>query len=496
MSESVSDKCSFMTKAWPAWLVAGALIAGGCTKANPAATCSDGTCSDPAFPFCDVDGSVGGEPGTCVAITCQAGANGGCQGSAALVCNANGTSFDPVPCANGCDPNAGCNACMPGAVQCSGMKLQTCGSDAVFADTETCELACTNDPTPHCAYLSPKYIPDACEVLAPGTALAIAGNATIDSSLDNNCTGGVVPQTGGPEICVMHYESISVSVGATVTLVGTRAVALVADRGLSVSGTLEVGATGTTSGPGGGVSASGGFKAPGQFGGKGGDGGAGFLTNGGAGGDFTTDGGAANGGTASGSPAAATVFAGGPHTIGGGGGALALVSCRSTVSVLGTLDSRGGGGLGGRFFVPAGQAARPWWGTGGGAGGYVVLQGANVLVTGQVFANGGGGGAGNNTALAPGNVNGLDGTASDTVCARGGIAPSGAGNGGVGGCGTFSFGAPGDGIHPSDSTNGQPGGGGGSMGFFQSYTPAGVTPTLLPAHASPGFQPNLTVETR
>jgi hypothetical protein len=34
------------------------------------------------------------------------------------------------------------------------------------------------------------------------------------------------------------------------------------------------------------------------------------------------------------------------------------------------------------------------------------------------------------------------------------------------------------------------------MGFFQTYTPAGFTPTLTPTEASPGFEPNLTIDTR
>ena len=487
-----------MTKAVLGCLVAGLMFAGGCTKANPAATCSDGTCTDPAFPFCDVDGSVGGQPGTCVAITCQAGANGGCQGSSALVCNAAGTSFDPVPCANGCDQNTGCKSCTPGATQCTGTKLQTCGSDAVFTDTQSCELACTDAPAPHCAYISPKYVPDACDAPVPGTSLAIAAAATVDSGLDNNCTGGVLAQAGGPEICVIHYDSISVGSGATFTLVGTRAVALVADNDVTVLGAIEVGATGGTSGPGGGTYESGGAVGHGglNLNDGSGDGGAGFLTVGGAGGNASGDGATANGGSASADPSARAQLFGGPKTAfgGGGGGGLTVISCRGRVSVQGTIDSRGGGGRGDRTRSSA-TSNNPLAGAGGGAGGYAVLQGGSILFTGQAFANGGGGGAGNNTAFTPGNVDGLDGTASDLVCARGGVAPTGAGNGGAGGCGTISTSQPGDGLHPPDTT-GRAGGGGGSMGFFQSYTPAGVTPTLLPAHASPGFQPNLTVETR
>jgi hypothetical protein len=40
------------------------------------------------------------------------------------------------------------------------------------------------------------------------------------------------------------------------------------------------------------------------------------------------------------------------------------------------------------------------------------------------------------------------------------------------------------------------GGGGGSVGFLQIYTPTGTTPTVTPSHVSPAFQPNGIAETR
>src|SRR5437868_1470604 len=76
----------------------------GCTKPNPAASCANGSCSDPAYPYCDIDGAIGGEPGTCIAVTCTPGAVGACEGSnAALICNSTGDGYDQQPCAIGCD---------------------------------------------------------------------------------------------------------------------------------------------------------------------------------------------------------------------------------------------------------------------------------------------------------------------------------------------------------------------------------------------------------
>lgn len=122
---------------------------------------------------------------------------------------------------------------------------------------------------------------------------------------------------------------------------------------------------------------------------------------GGAGGSGTSDGGAANGGSPAVNPGSLTALVGGASSarhldglgddlsLGGGGGAVTLISCHSNVSVAGTLSSGGGGGMPGGLFITAATA-----GQGGGAGGNVVLQGLIVEITGQVFANGGGGGGG------------------------------------------------------------------------------------------------------
>lgn len=72
------------------------------------------------------------------------------------------------------------------------------------------------------------------------------------------------------------------------------------------------------------------------------------------------------------------------------GGAVTLIACRGQILVSGTIDAGGGGG-GGRSGVSLGEM---YGGGGGGAGGNVVLQGMEITVTEQVFANGGGGGAG------------------------------------------------------------------------------------------------------
>ena len=69
-------------KSWRAWTLAslsfGAFLC-GCTAPNPR-SCIDGSCTDPAFPYCDADGSLAGEPKTCIAVACTPGEFVACQG--------------------------------------------------------------------------------------------------------------------------------------------------------------------------------------------------------------------------------------------------------------------------------------------------------------------------------------------------------------------------------------------------------------------------------
>lgn len=439
----------------------GFVAAVGCTKTNPAAFCADGTCIDPHFPYCDVDGAAGGEPGTCIAVTCTPGEIKACHIDAALTCTATGNGYEEV----------------------------------------ACEVGCSDSPAPHCKYLEPKFLPGVCDSPAQLDNFTITTSGTLDPNLDSNCTGGVVIQAGGPSICVLRYNSISVAAGAVLTISGAQkstsnAIAFVADQSVSIVGTLDVGAHSGFNGPGGGFSYSGGFSSgignAAQAGG-----GAGGATIGGAGGSGTSDGGAANGGAPAVNPGSLTALVGGASSarhldgssddlsLGGGGGAVTLISCHANVSVAGTLSSGGGGGTPGGVFMTATSA-----GQGGGAGGNVVLQGLRVEITGRVFANGGGGGGGaiSGSTSSPGQ----DGSQSDSVQAYGGSAVNGSGAGGTGGIGVRD---PTGGTHPT-ATNASAGGGGGSVGFLQTYTPNGVIPTLTPAQISPPFQPNGVVQLR
>ena len=428
------------------------VVLGACTKPNPA-SCLDDFCNDPALPFCDADGSIGGTPDTCIAVQCTPAEFKGCRDDRALVCSADGANIDAVDCEFGC----GEDGCLP----CN-----------------------TSDCQPPEKHIIPKYLPTVCDDLATGT-LEVNAYTELDTSDDTSCTS-IVAQPTGPEICVVHHESITIAANRTLTVKGTRAIALVGDRQLAVNGIVDASSNGFNNGPGGGIEKSGigGDTVNDDIGG----GGAGDRTAGGHGATNTVSGGGANGGAARPNPVTLSELFGGTQSTqttfgaaaGAAGGAVTLICCRCELSVIGTIDVNGGGGSGASqsFSVPAKFFAA----AGGGAGGNVVLQGMQISVEGQLFSNGGGGGGGGPIT---GTV-GQDGRRT-TECAPGGPAQQNGGGGGAGGCGA------------SGPTNGvaatSPGGGGGSAGFILSYTPQGVTPTIAPFAISPAFEPNGVIAT-
>lgn len=477
----------------PALCVAVLLIVAGCTKKNPALSCVNGQCGDPRFPFCDINGAVGGDPGTCIAVSCTPGAFAACDGDNELVCNSSGTNYEPMHCLSGCSADvAGCKPCLPNMTSCGDHEIVSCDGSGNEA-TQMCPGGCVDDPEPHCGYVDPHYLPGFCD--SPATAsLQVNANQTIDTAMDADCSGGIAPQANGPGICVARYTTFSIASAAKLSVVNTsqanptgnvnnRPLAIVVDNDLVIDGTLEAGAHGESSGPGGGYSMAGGNDFNnGTYG----LGGAGFATSGGNGGSYQADGGAQNAGPQLPNPLSSAVFLGGAKNLGGGGGGVMLVSCRGAVKIAGTVNVGGGGG-------PSGYLAFCTPGFGGGAGGDVFIEALAISITGALYANGGGGGAGcvPNTQMAP-EEDGQDASLSDVTPALGGLAVTGAGGGGKGGIGTST---PGDG-RVGQMNVGHPGGGGGSVGWLQTSTPDGISPTLTPAHVSPPLQPNATSATK
>ncbi|HSS01235.1 MAG TPA: hypothetical protein VLM79_29455, partial [Kofleriaceae bacterium] len=363
------------------------------------------------------DTSVDAAPDTTTTFTCTANEFIACDASGARICNAAGDGTLTQDCGlPGCNSDAKrCNQCIPDADTCNGVVLDRCGPDGLPFSHETCLLECKTSPRAHCARVEPQYLPNVCDVSASLPDLVVDDSRMFDTTINDNCMGGVITQISGPEICVVHGGSIRIASGGSLTAFGSRALALVADRDLIVDGILDVSANGTGSGPGG-ASAESGDPVAAATGG----GGAGFATVGAPGGSTSQDGGGGHGGLPATNPALVSVLIGGTRptrrvggapAAGGAGGAATLIACRGPLSVSGTIDAGGGGGQGGRPGVTAGQM---WSGAGGGSGGYVALQGLSITVTGLLYSNGGGGGAGWVLQRTQTGQSGEDGTRSTT----------------------------------------------------------------------------------
>lgn len=473
-------------------VVALALVAGACETNDPS-SCKVICSGDADCP----DGQTCGDLGRCTAgqaCPCTSGEFLGCSAddASARSCNAAGDGLELHACGEPlCSIEAGgCEPCVAERRQCTADQtgLETCSPDGLSITTEACAAGCATD---HCAYLAPVYLSDVCDTPATMDTLDISASMMLDTSIDANCTGGIVTQAVGPELCLLRYASIII--GAALRVVGRRPLALVADYAVLVTGEVDISASGIVDGAGGGTIASG-ERAGGGVGG----GGAGFRHAGGAGGSTGTNGGGGVGGPLLDPSPQTTGMIGGPGPAqptnvqkslgypvpGAAGGGLLLISCHDSVTISGVIAANGGGSPGGKTLGTNSYIGA----TGGGAGGFVVIQGLRVAITGSLFANGGGGGGGcvgNCTAI----IQGQDGQRSTTPAA-GGLGYNTGANGGAGGTAV----APGNGRAGAE---GSPGGGGGAAGRLRVYTPMGVSPTITPAQLSPaGGIETLVVPTR
>ncbi len=456
------------------------LVSAACTKPNPT-SCRDGTCTDPALPFCDLDGALAGEAETCIAVACNANEFVACRGDRAITCNATGTDYELELCSGGCNEAAGgCRRCEPNETVCENGQVQTCDADGAVIASETCALGCFEDQ-PRCRRIDPSN-----GLGAYVDMVATPSNLDLNDAVILTETGEIteagIPVTGIPSFLVpaavggvpirvfivKDVELANVKVFATQN--GTipnypefgPALAFVA------TGTIKITGRVTVSG------GAGGLVSPGCFGGASvpdyddtfralypGGGGGGHATAGAIGAEirFRYAGGVAGGvsGTENLSPLRGGCPGGGSGTgkYGGlGGGALQL-SSQQSIEVSAVIDARGATQLGVY---------------GGGAGGGLLLEAAtiNLRADARLIAIGGAGGSGG-----PGPdpvVLSDDGLPQPgTICA---MPNSYCGNGGAGAAAGIPA-APGVSAAASQNQNGDIacGGGGGGLGRIRLNTP-------------------------
>lgn len=455
-----------------------------CTKPNPAATCPNGACVDPAFPFCDVTGAIGGMPNQCLSVSCTPGEFEVCVGATALSCNQTGDNFDRIECGGGCDEqSAGCLPfCTPAAVLgCTDDLLTVCneaGTATMVA--ETCSLGCASDEARCLSFQPSNGLGPALTESAGEPDLVLPSGSLIqtDQLIVQDAQGNPIPvktgsltQVNGLPIMVIQAASISMS---DLTVTGTSPLAIVANGLITISGRVTARGTGIVRGPGARTIGACVAANAQQFDGicpqaqSVGAGGGGGHTAGGRGGANNV----ASAGAAStvfsplvgGCPGGSQVSVAGSSFVrrgGGGGGALQIVSAtKIELTGAGLIDVGGGGG----------QST-----TGGGSGGAVVIEAPAVAIVGNsagVVANGGaGGGCGlvgadgtTTTAAAPGQ------TCANYFSGRGGTALDAPGNGCVIGVDTCD-----SSICPVIY-----GGGGGSVGVLKISTRDGTFSSSSP----------------
>jgi hypothetical protein len=348
-----------------------------------------------------------------------------------------------------------------------------------------------------------KLLGSVCLSAAPTAPVSFAATATIDTGSVAATTGctQILPQTGGPSLCIIAGTTIDIPVSATARVVGLvpsgstatalNALVLIATQSITIEGTLDVSShvgettTGIPSFGAGSRTPAGclvagvdGQAGSGASGGGGGAGGS-FGEAGGAGGT----GGGSNGTVARGNPAAAappTQLVGGcpggkggdgagalmvpdgSGGSGGGGGGAVLLLAGTSINIAGKVNASGAGGISGA----AGNKSSGGGG-GGGAGGMIGLEATTIAVTGSLFANGGGGGGGGgNQGVNDAGKNGSD-PAVPLTAAAGGTATN---NGGAGGAGSVGATAPVAGKNSSGTdTHSAGGGGGGGAGAIRVY---------------------------
>ena len=463
--------------------------------------CANGCSGDGVCNVCDPDSKVCSDADTLA------------------TCNASGTATSDMQCGFGCSAGA-CNECQPSTTACQANKLVVCNAAGTVTSSNTCTYGCDATATPD-ACESPKLVPsnlydffmltaeNPCEVTTvDDLSVPMAGTLPIDT--DGAVCTRVKTQAGSlPAICVVIRRNITFNSASTVTVTGSRALALVATSTASLAGTIDVSANGPTGGPGSAtstVSNASGTPADGEMTpGNAGGGGGGHQTLGGPGGSapMTTAGSAgpirgtlnvlplspgARGGTNS--ALTGTSRQGLP---GGGGGALQVVGCMSmTVTATALFDANGGGGQGGR----PGSSTTPGGGAGGGSGGSILLEAQTMTLTtgAQFYANGGGGGGGATLSTAGGD--GQDGqpqrSAANGGDAATGMGPGSSKAGGTGGAANNAGNAilPGAGgslsvMDPMSAA----GGGGGGVGRFRINNTNGSVGTSVFLIASPNLGP-------
>lgn len=319
------------------------------------------------------------------------------------------------------------------------------------------------------------------------------GARTLDAPIDTDAMGtcsDVVAQTtaGAPELCVIAATQISVS--ATVTVIGSRPLMLLATESITIGGVLDVSSRRSPARLGAGANFTGciaGTAPLNTASGAGGGAGGTFATRGANGGDGAPAGAVVNNnGSAPPAMVPVTFVRGGCKAqdggdsgaaqggLGGASGGAVYLFAGTMIDVQGSIFASGAG---------AGSSALHAGGGGGGAGGFIGLEAPTINVLGILAANGanGSGGSGSTAGGGAGADGATTAFATQPAAVAGGATGGGAGGRGATGAVAASIGGTG-----STAVTGTAGGGGGGgagviyvKGTFTG-TQVSPAPTIAP----------------
>jgi hypothetical protein len=326
-----------------------------------------------------------------------------------------------------------------------------CGVSDVDSDGDTtpnCHDGCPADPGTFAAcfpYTQSNFNPTAINFSAAPSTTLNCGTTTINTSntpatFGNWCGTQPVPivqaQSGGPDVVIVPLFALTIASGATLRVTGSRPLILAVRGNVSIVGTIDASASGSTPGAGGNWSCGGSNGGSGSgsanFGaGAGGGGGAGFGTAGGVGGQGNHDNNTGSAGGSRGNANMTPLFGGcsggsggGCSNAGGAGGGAIQISASGSLTVSGSIKVNGG--------VGADGCSTEGGGAGGGSGGAILLEGAARDTSAATLnANGGSGGDGTGQFHGSGHA----GSTSSSSAGGNGEDQAGAGGGAGGGFG-------------------------------------------------------------
>ena len=491
-----------MTPWWRAGFLSLLLV--GCTKPNPN-NCESGVCSDPALPYCDVDGAISGTPKTCVAVDCTANAFQACSADSEVRCNAAGDNYVTTQCAHGCDDAAGCRLCEANQTVCANGEVQTCDASGAVSASHACPLGCFEDQ-PRCREIDPsnglaKYM----DMAASGPDLVLDHSIRFPQDMPSTVNVVTLPAVaGGAPLAIVPIRSLTISNVVDLYASGDASPPAVV---FLVSGPVEIQGTirlpdgedqDATYAPAGAITAGDCVGAHGNsdignssYYISGGGGGGGATVGGAGGAQYLT---AAAGGSAFLHPDLQPLrggCAGGsrtPRLVANGGGAIQISSATSIhLGANSQIDANGVSGLGDPGDGTPFSQFEP---SGGGSGGGILLEAPVVTLDSGVLltADGGSGVSGDGHAGTP---------PSGRTPARGGVCTLAASictNGGDGGY-AAGPGHSADSIAYSNQRELHTGAGGGSVGLIRINTSTGTYKQASDTYVSPSPSAG-TIKTR